>query len=296
MVWSVDFLDAFLLQIFWFMFFWEKVVVLHGISCFFPRHFFFPLALRGICTSTPPASSSSVALREMPASPAASGLVGLFAASVAATWLTCWWLRHKGIKPFGFSAFEDLWSSDLGARSADSNEVVCWFFTWGEDLSWDCVEPWPATTSILKDVDGRRTNFDILRRIVVFFTWPIQIRDHASSWLYHFIWCCLTSANDVWDLSDTKLVASLILDIGIEIRWRLWNWSSDSALIHFFTQPFRFSCCSLEDHHWHLRWLGCPWWWCLQRQGPHQGAQRKVEIWWHGELIQNLKLPSLKLT
>ena len=139
-------------------------------------------------------------------------------------------------------------------------------------------------------VDGTRTHFDILRRIVVFFTdtWPC----FKLTLPFHMMLFDISK----WCLGLVWHKTSCFTDIAIEIRWRLWNWSSDSALIHFFTQPFRFSFCSLEDHHWHLRWLGCPWWWCLQRQGPHQGAQRKVEIWWHGELIQNLKLPSLKLT
>merc|ERR1712070_461704 len=26
-----------------------------------------------------------------------------------------------------------------------------------------------------------------------------------------------------------------------------------------------------QDHHRHLRRMGCPWWWCFLRQGPNQG-------------------------
>ena len=76
------FLDAFFLQIVDVLFA-EVVLFANSFSqdmCSFPWPFTGGTTFSsvGICTSTPPASSSSVALREMPASPAASVFVCSF--------------------------------------------------------------------------------------------------------------------------------------------------------------------------------------------------------------------------
>ena len=131
MVWSVDFIDAFYnCKLWWTMFFsrkksWQP----HGISMVFSQdissanvgqkhwyHIFLEAFAHQPLWQVHHRWPSGRCRPHRPQ------------VSLAATWRKpvggC---DTKAFWPFGFSAFEDLWSSDLAARSGDSNEVVCWF-------------------------------------------------------------------------------------------------------------------------------------------------------------------------